>query len=144
MIVVEIIGLLKAMLWPAVAAVALYFVGPKLDILLSGSRVRFSMAGQVIETTLPELEQVFEEQSCGRLSEDHVEYLKSLKKEGTKHYPDGVNESDSDFLRPLRNTGLILTVPRDAFLKDVSAAELSGLGRMYLRGTPVKDAKTGR
>lgn len=144
MTVLEIIGLLKVTLWPAVAVIALWVVRPHIGVLLSGSRVRFSMAGQVIETTLPELEQVFEEQSCGRLSEDHVEYLKSLKKEGTRHYPNGVKGEDRSFLRPLRNTGLVITVPRDSFLQDVSAVELSGLGRMYLRGTPVKDAKASR
>jgi hypothetical protein len=132
--IAEVLRLVEALAWPLVALVALLAVRPQIAKLLSGAKVRLSIAGQSIETTLPELQQIFEEQAGEPLSAEHVSYLTSLLKNGAKSYPEGVTESrDRKLLRPLRNNGLILTVPKNAFLSDARAIELSALGRLYLR-----------
>jgi len=130
----EAFRLLEIVLWPAVALVAIFIVRPHLGAVLSGAKIKLSIAGQSIETTLPELKQVLEEQAGEALSAEHVTYLTSLQHDGAKQYTSGVEKSEErKFLRPLRNSGLILTVPRNSFLQDARAIELSALGRLYLR-----------
>jgi hypothetical protein len=130
----DLLRLLEIVLWPVLALVAIFVVRPHLSTLLSGAKVKLSIAGQSIETTLPELKQILEEQAGESLSADHVAYLTSLQRDGAKQYPSGIKQSDErKFLRPLRNSGLVLTVPRNAFLQDAQAMELSALGRLYLR-----------
>jgi hypothetical protein len=129
----EFLRLLEITLWPAVAMSAIFVVRPHLRDILSGAKIRFSVAGQIIEVTLRELKRVLEEQQGDPLTAEHVNYLASLKNEGARHYVSGINESEMrKFLRPLRNAGLIRTIPRNAFLQEASGVELSGLGRLYL------------
>lgn len=132
----ETLKLLEILAWPIVAVFAIVVVRPQIAKLLSGAKVKLSIAGQAaIETTLPELKQVLEEQAGEPLTPQHFSYLIELQRGGTKLYSDGVQSSEErKFLRPLRNNGLVLTVPRNAFLTDASAIELSALGRLYLRG----------
>ena len=136
----ELLQLLEIVIWPAVALVAIFIVRPHLGAYLSGARVKLSIAGQSIETTLPELKQILEEQSGESLSEDHIAFLESLQKDGARRYESGIQVSgDRKFLRPLRNSGLILTVPRSSFLTDARAVELSALGRLYLRAKATRE-----
>jgi hypothetical protein len=140
----EFLRLLEVTLWPAVAIAAILVIRPHLSALLSGTKIKFSAAGLTIEATLPELKQVLEEQAGEGLSVEHVRYLTSLQHIGTKLYPSGVERSEErDFLRPLRNAGLVLTVPRNAFLQEASRIELSALGRMYLRAAVGTGANLG-
>ena len=129
----EILKLLEILTWPIVAVFAIIAVRPQVAALLSGTKVKLSIAGQVIETTLPELKQVLEEQAGEPLTPDQVTYLTKLQREGTKPYSDGVKSSELNLLRPLRNYGLVLTVPRNIYLSSAKGVELSALGRLYLR-----------
>ena len=130
----ELLRLVEILAWPAVAVLALLVVRPHLSALLSGTKITISIAGQTIETTLPELKQVFEEQAGAALSAKHVNYLTSLQREGPKQYPSGIEKSEErEFLRPLRNAGLILSIPRNEFLQKATGIEISALGRLYLR-----------
>lgn len=135
MTIADALKLLEILAWPSVTVIALFVLRPQIAKLLSGAKVKLSIGGQSIETTLPELQQIIEEQAGEPLSAEHMAYLIALLRAGARSYPNGVTESrDRKFLRPLRNNGLILTVPRNAFLSDARAIELSALGRLYLRG----------
>jgi hypothetical protein len=79
------------------------------------------------------VKQIVEEQAGEYLNDDHVAFLTSLQQGGVKQYSSGIQSDDRMFLRPLRNSGLIRTVPRNSFLAEAKAIELSGLGRLYLR-----------
>lgn len=136
--VYETLRLIEIVIWPAVALAAILAVRPHLSTLLSGAKIKLTIAGQSIETTLPELKQIFEEQAGEALSVEHVAYLTSLIRGGSRQYPSGIEKSEERrFLRPLRNAGLILAVPRNAFLQDARAIEISALGRLYLRARGV-------
>lgn len=140
----EFFRLLEIAIWPTVAALGILVIRPHLRGLLSGARVKLSIAGQSIETTLPELQQLIEEQTGEPLSTDQVDYLTSLHRAGAKQYPGGVEQSeDRKFVRPLRNAGLVATVPRNAFLKAANAVELTALGRLYLRARNSKGVHGG-
>src|SRR5205807_7570807 len=101
--------------------------------LLGKSKVKLSIFGQSIEMTLPEIAQFIEEQAEGKLSDEDIRYLESLSTQGAKDYPSGIDSATRKFLRPMRNFGLIVTIPRNAFLGEARGIELSALGRLYLR-----------
>jgi len=133
------IRLLEVGLWPIVAIVAIFVVRPHLRVLLSSAKVKLSVAGQSIETTLPELKQVIEEQTGVPLSGEQEQYLSLLQSKGGVAYPEGIRtEEQQVFVRPLRNSGLVVTVPRNVFLVEARAVELSGLGRLYLRAKELR------
>ncbi len=139
MIIDQFIRVLEIVIWPAITLTALFIIRPHLSTLLSGAKVKLSIAGQSIETTLPELKQILEEQTGETLTVEHIAFLDSLQHDGARQYPSGLEKSDDrKFLRPLRNSGLILTVPRNSFLRDAHAIELSGLGRLFLRAKQEK------
>ena len=130
----EILRFLEVLIWPAVAVMAILVVRPHLSRLLSGAKIKIPLGGLSVETTLPELKQILEEQTGEALSSGQVDYLISVQRDGAKRYAQGVESNEErKFLRPLRNAGLVLTVPRNAFLHDAEAIELSALGRLYLR-----------
>jgi len=132
--VYETLRLLDILAWPAVALLAILVLRSHLSTFLSGAKVKLVIAGQSIETTLPELKQIFEEQAGEALSEDHVAFLTALLRDGSRQYPSGIEKSEErKFLRLLRNAGFMLTVPRNAFLQDAKSVEISALGRLFLR-----------
>jgi hypothetical protein len=126
----EILGIV---VWPIVVLIAIVLIRPHLAALMAKSKVRLSMFGQSIETTLPELEQVIEEEAGGNITEAHIDYLVSLSIDGVKNYPEGMGSDKRKFLRPIRNSGMIMTIPKDAFLAQASGVKLSALGRLYVR-----------
>jgi hypothetical protein len=129
----EAIQILGILVWPIVAIVALLVIRPHLSTLLARSKVKLSLFGQSIEMTLPEIAQFIEEQAEGKLTEEDIRYLEALSSEGSKNYPEGIDSATRQFLRPMRNFGLIVTIPRNAFLGHARGIELSVLGRLYLR-----------
>src|SRR5436309_1645590 len=130
----QFIRFLEVVLWPTVVLVAIFAVRPTFAELLSGAKVKLSISGQTIETTLPELKRIFEELSSEPLTDRHISYLNALRASGTREYPEGVQDSEQrELLRPLRNAGLIQTYPRGARLKRATGIDLSALGRLFLQ-----------
>ena len=135
----ELLKLIEVIAWPVVALTAIFVVHPHLAKLMSGAKVKLSIAGQSIETSLPELKEILESQAGERLTEENKTYLRNLLESGPKEYPQGVTTKDErQALRPLRNNGLVQTIPRNAFLNDARAIELSALGRLYLRASAAR------
>ena len=138
----ELTSLLQVLVWPLITLAAILAVRPHLAALMSKSKLKLSMFGQSIETTLPELQEVIQEQAEGALTAEHLAYLESLHSSGTRSYPSGVESTGRKFLRPLRNSGLVVAIPKDAFLAEAKAVQLSALGRLYLRARRSSSAST--
>jgi len=134
----EFSSVLQIVIWPVVALIAIAVVRPYLAALLAGAKVKLSMGGQSIETTLPELREVIEEQAGGILTPEHIAYLEALFAHGVKSYPKGIEGEEQKLLRPVRNSGLIMTIPKDASLGSAHSIQLSALGRLYLRARQIK------
>lgn len=135
----DLLKIIEILVWPAVAITAILIVRPHLGRLMSGAKVKLSIAGQTIETSLPELKEILESQAGERLSQDNKNYLQSLLENGPRSYPEGVtSKEERQALHPLRNNGLVQTVPRNVFLNDATAIELSTLGRLYLRASAAR------
>jgi hypothetical protein len=129
----ELVELLKIVVWPCVALAGIAAARPYLASLLSGSKVKLSLLGQAIETTLPELGRIIEAQTGGTLNANQSGYLEHLLHHGIKEYSAEMTEQEHDLLRPLRNYGLIMTNPPHATLKKATSIQLTSLGRLFMQ-----------
>jgi len=128
-----ILNYFEVLSWPVVALIALFLIRPIISQIISGSKIKVSLGGVSIETTLPEIREIISEQIGGSLSQSEQSLLKELATGKEIHYKDGNSSSDRKFLRPLRNAGLIMTIPRNAYLADATSIQLTALGRLYVR-----------
>jgi hypothetical protein len=94
---VEIANLiLHTAIWPAVVLFSLIFYRNLIGKLLSESKIKFTISGFTIETTLAQLETSVSEGLRGRkLTEDQWCWLKKLRDRGRTLY----NPTDYDVLR---------------------------------------------
>lgn len=132
----EFLRFLDIVAWPAVAFVALVVVHRHFRELFGGARVTVNIAGQEIETTLPEVERILAEHDCGGLTREEHEFLRELYHSGKVDCPGGItDESRRHFYRKLRNAGLIRTEPMERYLQNIEAVAISGLGKLYVRAS---------
>jgi hypothetical protein len=128
-----ILEVLRIITWPITVLIAVFALRSYLAPLLSGSKVKISLFGQSVETTLPELESVVSEQAGGALSELQMNYLKQFYQQGAIDYPNGVESDEKEALRPLRNYGLIMTIPRGKPMRKAKSLQISALGRLVMK-----------
>jgi hypothetical protein len=128
----EFIRILEIVIWPTVVLVGIAVLRSHLAALLPGAKVRLSLWGQSIETTIPDLKRIIEEQLGGSLTVEEIQYLEQLDQHGQKDYPTGMESQERKLIRPLRNFGLVMTLPRNAFLDDAKSIQLTPLGRLYM------------
>jgi hypothetical protein len=129
----EFIEILKVVIWPIVVLIGIGILRRHILPFLSGSKVKLSLFGQAIETTLPELGRIIEEQTGGSLITAETHYLEYLYDQGIKEYPNGMTSEERKLVRPLRNYGLVMTNPKNSFLGDAKAIQLTSLGRLYMK-----------
>jgi hypothetical protein len=129
----DYIRVLEIVIWPVVALAGIAVLRPHIATLFSGSKVKLSLFGLSIETTLPELGRIIEEQTGGSLTAEENKYLDEVYEHGEKDYPQGMTSELRKLVRPLRNFGLVLTIPRNAFLTDAKSIQLTSLGRLYMK-----------
>lgn len=129
----DFIEILRIVVWPGVVLIGVAVLRPHIATLLSSSKVKVSLFGQTIETTLPELERIIEEQAGGALTVEETLYLDGLYEHGQKDHPEVTKNEDHKLIRPLRNFGLVMTIARNAFLGDAKSIQLTSLGRLYMK-----------
>jgi len=129
----DFIKILEIVIWPIVALIGIAVLRPYIASLLSGSKIKLSLFGQAIETNLPELGRIIEEQTGGSLTVEETQYLDDLYEHGIEKYPSGMESKERKLVRPLRNYGLIMTIPRNAFLSKSKSIQLTSLGRLYMK-----------
>ena len=140
----DTIQLAEALAWPVVVLIALWVVPNRLEAVIprvagsfGGAKVKLSLMGQSIETTLPELQQVLQEQAGEPLTGDQEAYLRSLLGPDGRIERKSVEGTTEDYkdavLKPLRDAGLILTYPPHKRLDKATHIQVSALGRLYLK-----------
>ena len=83
---------LDIMAWPAVALFAVLVLHRHFRDLFGGARITVRIAGQAIETTLPEVERILAEHDCGDLTVEEQDFLRKLYHLGKKDCPDGIKD----------------------------------------------------
>jgi hypothetical protein len=129
----SILEYVKVLAWPITAIVLLLLIRPQLRELLPSSKIKVSIFGVSIETTLPELQRAMNECLGGQLGQDQTEYLAGLYGILERAYPTGVRQPESQIVRPLRNAGLVKTIPSHASLGDSTAIRITDLGVFLMR-----------
>ena len=122
----------KVLAWPITAIVLVLLIRPQLRELLTGSKVKVSIFGVSIETTLPELQNAINEHLSGTLEPNQMEYLVKLYQDSEKAYPDGVHSPESQLVRPLRNSGLVRTIPENSSLGNSRAIRITDLVERFV------------
>jgi len=123
---------LNILAWPVTVLIAIFVLRPYMAKLLSGSKIKLSLFAQSVEMTLRELKEIMTEQTGESLTELELEKLTQLYRDVTKDYPDGVKSPEREELRPLRNYGLIMTLPKGQSLGHAKFIQLTALGRLFM------------
>ena len=123
-----ILEYVQALIWPCVALFLLLRYRGMIESLIPRSKLKFTIAGVTIETSLDTIERSVEESFRGRpLSPEQWTWLRRLRHEGRLPY-------ESDYykeLRPMRNSGLIREHP-EGWLSASEEIEITTLGRLLL------------
>jgi hypothetical protein len=123
-----ILGFVQALIWPLVALIIFLRYRSVINSLIPHSKLKFSIAGVTIETSLDTIERSVEESFRGRrLSTSQWTWLQRLRDEGRVPYDRNYYKE----LRPMRNTGLIREHP-EGWLSAAKEIEITTLGRLLL------------
>lgn len=125
---------LQILAWPVTVLLVALILRPVLAPLLTRSKVKVELFGVTIETDLATLEAAMTQGIGGVLTEDETTYLQDLVEIVEKPYPDGIAKEDREFFRPMRNAGLIMTLPRGSALGMAKSIRLTKLGRLVMKG----------
>ena len=137
------IGELK---WPLIIIILLIIFRKTLAQFFTsytlGSKVKISLFGVEVETTLRELEDISIATLGGRLNDRQQELLTRLSHgELIKYDEGGVPEAEWEWIVPLRNAGIIETQPRGAYLKQAQSLTLTALGRLMVKAIKAQTGK---
>jgi hypothetical protein len=123
-----VLSFVQALIWPLIAVLVLWRYRDLIESLLPRSKVKFTIAGVSIETSLETLQRSVEESFRGRrISAEQWAWLRRLHEDGRLPYDSAHYEQ----LRPLRNSGLIREHP-EGWLSNAKEIEITTLGKLLL------------
>jgi hypothetical protein len=125
-----VLSYIRVLIWPIVAVILLIAYRRIIERLLPGARIKLTLAGVTIETTLDVLTNSIEEIVADEgISKEQWSRLEHIGTEGRVEFNYG---RDYKVLMPIRNAGLIRPVPR-GYLTQATEVELTPLGRLLLQ-----------
>lgn len=139
--VTNFLELLKIIIWPLTVLAVVLMLRGYLGPLLPRSKIKVSLFGIEIETTLAKLESATMASVGGELDSRQLELLRTLEREGRVRYQDGVPKEDREWVRPIMNAGLISTEPQEAHLGKANALVLTPLGRLLVQHQTMSQVK---
>jgi hypothetical protein len=122
------------LVWPVTISLLLLLYRDTIVSILPKSKIKVSLFGLEVETTLSELETITLATLGGHLNDKQLSLLKQLAGKGTIFFGEkGISKEDRKLIRPIRNAGLVMTDPIDAHLKEAESLSLSPLGTLVMR-----------
>lgn len=126
----------QVLIWPMVALVALFKYGHYLISMLEKSKVKLSLFGIEVEVNIDDLERILTQSVGGQLLPEQWNLLEriaregsiTVKKEGFKMDMSG----DLSWIRPVRNAGLIMTLPDGKYIEQATELVLTPLGKLLM------------
>lgn len=107
----------EVLVWPVTVTVLLFTYRDAIVAILPTSKIKVSLYGFEIETTLQELKDVTLATLGGDLSSRQRNLLEEIAKEGPKSFEKGeIPKEDRKWIRPIMNAGLIMTQPAEVHL----------------------------
>jgi hypothetical protein len=127
---------LKVLVWPVVASGALFWYRNAIGAALSKTKVKLSLFGVDVEANIAELERTLTAATGGTLSEAQWSLLQKISQhESVSVAGQGYKMSmqgDLPWIRPLRNAGLIMTLPDGKYIEQATDLVLTPLGKLLM------------
>ena len=132
-----ILRYIEVLIWPLLLAVGLVSFREPLLGLINKSNVKFSMHGVTIETSVQKLTESLSETFKEELTEKQWYLLEMIQsKGGVSVKVEGLNlrtgGEDFEWVRPIRNAGLIKTLPEGHVIELSERLVLTKLGRLLM------------
>jgi hypothetical protein len=100
------------------------------------SKVKLSLFGVEIETTIPNLENIITAPVGGTLTDQQWALLREIMKEGQVSVAEKkyvmTMQRDLAWIRPIRNAGLIVTLPDGKYIEQAEHLALTSLGKIVV------------
>lgn len=137
-----ILEYLRVVLWPTVVILALFKYGAGLLAALQRSHVKLSLFGVEVDADISRLEQILTAPVGGSLTPQQWLLLERIEATGSvsvkaERY-DMSMSGDLAWIRPVRNAGLLKTLPDGQYIEQATEMVLSPLGRLLM------DARRGQ
>jgi DNA-binding transcriptional ArsR family regulator len=131
-----VLDFLKVTAWPAVALIAIFVLKGYLPGLLKASTVSIELFGVTVETSIEKLKSALIATMGGTLSREQWSLLEEIHRGGAvsvaeKGYSMSL-DTDLAWIRPLRNAGLVVTLPDGYYIEQAEFLDLSPLGRLLM------------
>jgi hypothetical protein len=136
MMAAMILKYIDVLVWPVfVFVLLLVYRGPILR-LLEFSKVKLTLFGTSVETTIADLQKVMTAEVSGTLTSQQWMFLEDLWSQGQISVADRklrmTMYGDLNWIRPIRNVGLIKTLPDNDYIENATHIELTPLGRLLM------------
>jgi len=137
-----ILEYIKVLIWPLVVVVVILKYGSSLIHVFERSKVKLSLFGVEVEINIAELERILTAAAGGSLTSQQWSLLEKIAREGSvfvqkEGYKMDMN-GDLPWIRPVRNAGLIMTLPDGKYIEQAAEFVLTPLGKL------VMEAKSSR
>jgi hypothetical protein len=127
---------IQVLIWPIVAVMVIRKYGQSLIRVFEKSKVKLSLFGVELEANIADLERVLTAAVSGSLTAKQWDLLERIgregaifvQKEGYKMNMPG----DLNWIRPVRNAGLIMTLPDGKYIEQATELVLTPLGRLLM------------
>ncbi len=132
-----IVRYIEVLIWPLLITVGLVSFREPLLELIKKSNVKFAMHGVTIETSARKLTESLSETFKEELTEKQWSLLEKIQnKGGVSVKEEGLNlrtgGEDFEWVRPIRNAGLIKTLPEGHVIELSERLMLTKLGRLLM------------
>jgi hypothetical protein len=126
----------KVLVWPLVAIIIAYVYRNIVSSVFSNSKISLQLFGVKIETTMDNLKQALVATMGGFLTDRQWMLLKEIATERTVSVKDkGYKlsmEKDLKWIRPIRNAGLIMSLPDGCYIEQAESLVLTPLGNLLM------------
>jgi hypothetical protein len=127
---------LQTLIWPAVVIFAVARHGSALIAVFDKSKIKLKLYGVELEVNLQDLQGVLTAALHGELSPQQWTLLVKLRDAGPISIDSAGFKMDLDgdlrWIRPIRNAGLILSLPDDKYIELATTLQLTQLGRLLV------------
>ena len=132
-----ILEYIRILVWPLVTLLLIMKFGNTLITAIQKSKVKLSLFGVEIETSIVDLERTLTAAVDGALSPKQWDLLEKIWKKGTVSVQ---NEgyvmdmsADLKWIRPIRNAGLLMSLPDGKYIEQATELALTPLGKLLMQ-----------
>lgn len=137
---------IRVLVWPLVTLLLIMRFGDTLITAIQKSKVKLSLFGVDIETSIADLERTLTAAVDGALSPKQWDLLEKIWKKGSvsiqnEGYVMNMS-SDLAWIRPIRNAGLLMSLPDGKYIEQATELVLTPLGKLLMQARPEISSKS--